>query len=177
MRQAGWWLGVTCVIGLAGCAGSPPASNAAGEAPAAEVATPVERLLQVRAAAHDNDDALDVQPIDHAEVADLRQQAEALESSGDFEAAERLYAQALEIAPDAPLLLQLRAEMQLAMGELDSAELIAARAYQAGPKLGPLCRRSWATVRLARELRGNPEAAQVAAEQAQRCATPPPVRM
>jgi hypothetical protein len=67
--------------------------------------------------------------------------------------------------------------MNLALGALDSAELIAARAYEQGPKSGPLCRRSWATVRLAREQRGNPEAALTAAQQAQRCATPPPVRM
>jgi tetratricopeptide (TPR) repeat protein len=160
-----------CLLGA--CAGTPPPATA----PSVVRRDGAELLLEVRRAAVDADDALEIQPLEDPMVADLRQQAESLEAAGDFAAAERAYRRALDLNPDAPQLLQLHAEMNLALGALDEAEQIAARAYEQGPKSGPLCRRSWATVRLAREQRGNREAALTAAQQAQRCATPPPVRM
>jgi len=159
---------------LAACAAAPasaPPSVAKVEKSA------VERLFEVRIASLDANDALEVQPLEAPEITDLRLLAEQAEQRNDFAAAEQHYRQALGLLPDAPALLQGHAEMLLVLDQLDAAEQTAARAYELGPKLGPLCRRSWAAVRLARELRGDPQAASTAAEQALRCATPPPVRM
>ena len=158
---------------LAACAGAPDVAQPVR----VSKKSPTDLLLEIRTAELAGDDALEVQPLDDSAVADLRVQAEAAEARSDFAAAELAYSQALGLLPESPGLLQARAEMLLVLGKLDSAESDAARAYELGPKLGPLCRRSWATVRLARELRGNPAAASAAGEQAQRCATPPPVRM
>jgi len=158
---------------LAACAGAPEVA----EPPRVTKKSPTDLLLEIRTAELEGNDALEVQPLEDSAVADLRMQAEAAETSGDFAAAERAYEQALGLLPESPGLLQARAEMLLVLGQLDSAETHAARAFELGPKLGPLCRRSWATVRLAREQRGNAAAASTAGEQAQRCATPPPVRM
>ena len=162
-----------CLL-LGGCAGTP---ESASQAEPKIEKTAVELLMEIRSAALDDGDALDVQPLDEPEVADLRQRGVDLEAAGDFAGAANAYEQALKIVPDGPALLQARAEMLLVTEQLDAAEAAAARAYELGPKLGPLCRRSWATIRLARELRDNPDAAQIAAAQGQRCATPPPVRM
>lgn len=136
-----------------------------------------EILLQVRGAAFDAGDALDVQPLLDPAVEDLRQLAEAREAEGDFAGAGQALDQALALSPGAPALMQARAEMLLAMGELDPAETLAWEAYESGPKLGPLCRRNWATVRLARDLRGDPDGAATAARQSERCATQPQIRM
>ncbi len=158
---------------LAACAGAPEVAEPSRVAKK----SPTDLLFEIRTAELEGNDALEVQPLEDSAVADLRAQAEAAEARGDFAAAELAYAQALGLLPESPGLLQARAEMLLVLGKLDSAESNAARAYELGPKLGPLCRRSWATVRLAREQRGNAAAASTAGEQAQRCATPPPVRM
>lgn len=145
--------------------------------PARAVPSATELLLQVRGAAFDAGDALDVQPLHDPAVEDLRQLAEAREAEGDFAGAAQALDQALALSPGAPGLMQARAEMLLAMGELDPAETLAWEAYESGPKLGPLCRRNWATVRLARDLRGDPAGAETAARQSERCATQPQIRM
>ncbi len=158
---------------VAACAGAPELT----EPPRVGKKSATDLLFEIRTAELEGNDALEVQPLDDSAVADLRVQAEMAEARGDFAAAELAYSKALGLLPESPGLLQAHAEMLLVLGKLDSAESNAARAYELGPKLGPLCRRSWATVRLARELRGNAAAAGTANEQAQRCATPPPVRM
>ncbi len=165
---------LTACLLLGACAGAPERDPVAAR-PLSKA--PAELLLEVRQAALDVDDALEVSPLAEPVVADLLQQAANHEAGGDFSAALRAIEQALALSPDAPTLLQAQAEYLLANGQLDAAERVAARAYELGPKLGPLCRRSWATVRLAREERGNPAAGQTAAEQARRCATAAPVRM
>ena len=157
---------------------SVPAERVSEPAPPARVMPQgVELLLQVRQAAVEMGDALDVQPLASTEVDDLRLQAEQQEARGDFAASEATLAQALALQPQSPQLIQARAEMLLVLGDIDEAERQAARAYESGPRLGPLCRRSWATVRWARELRGDPGGAATAAEQGKVCITPPPVRM
>ncbi len=160
---------------LAGCAATPgpPAQTVTATPPPSGS----ELLLQVRAAAHDDGDALDVQPLRDPLVDDLLAEAEALERQGDFAAAAQRLQQALDLTPTDPGLRQHRAELLLAKGLLDEAETEAWAAFQSGPRVGPLCRRSWTTVQLARSVRGDPVGAEKAAQQVGRCATPPPVRM
>ena len=158
---------------LAGCAQPDPEPRSAG--PDAQV-PPRAVVAEVRAAG-EGADALDVQPLRSAEVVDLREQALHAERAGDLQAALVALEQALAIAPEDPELVQLSAEILLATGELDEAEQRAYRAWELGPRVGSLCRRNWAAIRIARELRGNPEAGARARAQAATCVHQPPVRM
>lgn len=157
---------------LAACAAAPPLATHT-DAPT----PPRDLIAEVRAAALDGNDVIEVQPLADPRVADLRERALRLHDGGEFDAADLALQQALEITPDHPELLQLRAELALLREAFEDAERLAARSYELGPRLGGLCRRNWATVRLSREMRGMDDAAAVAAEQAQRCTLEPPVRM
>lgn len=168
----GWvWVGV---LSLAGCASVPTPPPAMVETPA----PPARDLLaEVRAAAADAGDVIEVAPLRDSSVADLLQTAEQAEAGGDLDAAERAIRRAVELAPDDPDLMQRHAELLLAQRALDEAEQLAALSYERGPRLGSLCRRNWTTVRLAREERGDHGGAQTAAARVARCLTEPPVRM
>lgn len=172
-RSAAALLCALLATGLAGCSSPtpPPAPQTRAEAAPAR-----DLVAEVRAAAS-GEDALEVDPLRDPDAEDWRRTAERLERSGNYDAAAEALDKALAVAPDDPELLQFSAELALAQGELDEAERRAWRAFEQGPQLGPLCRRNWAAIRIARELRGNEAAAQTAREQAGRCAHQPPVRM
>lgn len=165
---------VLLAAGLAAC--SPPQQPPAPQQTRAEPAPSRDLVAEVRAAA-EGEDALDVTPLRDRAAEDWRQAALRLQSGGELDAAGEALQKALALAPEDPELLQFSAEIALAQGDLDLAEQRAWAAYEHGPQLGPLCRRNWAAIRLARELRGNAEAAAQAREQAGRCAHQPPVRM
>lgn len=159
---------------LAAC--SQPAPPPAPQETRTEAAPARDLIAEVRSAA-EGEDALDIHPLREAAAEDWRLRALRFEQAGRLDAAERALQRALEAAPEDPELLQISAEIALAQGELDEAERRAWRAFEQGPQVGPLCRRNWAAIRLARELRGNAGAAETARGQAERCAHQPPVRM
>ncbi|KFL36336.1 tetratricopeptide repeat protein [Arenimonas donghaensis] len=168
------------VLLLAACASSPagqatPTSASADTTPSAR-ATPAELVAQVRAAG-ENGLELEVQPLRDPQVDDLRARARELEDAGKPKAAFEALAQALEISPEDPELLQWQAELSLLRRSWEQAELLAAKSYEVGPKLGGLCRRNWATIGHARDMRGADEAAEVAHRQGESCIVAPPVRM
>ena len=114
---------------------------------------PETMVASIRAAAGDADAELAVQPLRDSTVEDLRQQATHLEGKRLYRAAATALDQALAIQPDDPALLQERAEAAVLLREFDDAEVLARRAYDLGAKVGPLCRRHWATVKAVREQR------------------------
>ncbi|KFN43080.1 tetratricopeptide repeat protein [Arenimonas oryziterrae] len=138
--------------------------------------TPVEMLAQVRAAGQIGIE-LDVQPLRDPQVEDLRQTATQAEGRGDFDGASRSLSQALTLVPNDPDLLQWQAELALVTRNWAQAEQIATLSYNKGPKLGGLCRRSWTTIRFAREARGDAAGAAQAQQRVPGCAVTPPVRM
>lgn len=166
-------LALFCVL-LAACSSVPVAPL-----PVAEVAPPPPRdlLAEVRAAAGDPVDVIEVAPLRDGTVVDLLAAAEAAERRGDLVAAEQAVRRAVELVPHDPDLMQRHAELLLAQRLLDEAEQLAALSFERGPRLGSLCRRNWTTVRLAREERGDAGGAATAARQVARCLTEPPVRM
>jgi tetratricopeptide (TPR) repeat protein len=129
---------------LAACATAPPASTA--RTALADGTTPAQMVAIIRGTAVAAADELDVQPIRDPEVEDLRQQAIAKERAGDMEAAAAALDAALAIVPDDPAVLQERAEAALLLWDFDGAQSRAERALALGGKVGPLCRRHWATV-------------------------------
>lgn len=161
------------LLGLVACSsGTPPPSRGT---PAAKP-DPVAMVAAIRAASEGDDD-LFVQPVRDPRVDELRAQAEAMETRADYKAAAAAIDNALKITPDDNELLQWRAEITLLRRKWADAELQANEAYEKGTKLGGLCRRSWSTIRYAREARGDTAGAEVARRQAEACAVPLPVRM
>jgi Flp pilus assembly protein TadD len=166
-----WVLALASV--LAGCSGG-TAPVAQGR-PAAKV-QPADLVATVRAAGAGSD-TLDVQPLRDPQVEDLRLQADALEARGKYKPALAAINQALAITPGDPELLQRKAELALYVRAWPDAERFAAASYEAGPKLGGLCRRNWTTVQLARERRGDAAGAALARKQVDACTVAPPVRL
>lgn len=125
---------------LAACHSTPPAPEWAGPAP--------EQLAaEIRAAGKAAADELDVQPLRDPMVEDLRVKAAQAERRRDHAEAAALLDRALTLSPDDPALLQERAEVAVLLKDLGKAAALARRAFETGAKVGPLCRRHWATIR------------------------------
>ncbi|MCM2336897.1 MAG: hypothetical protein NDI66_08960 [Pseudomonas sp.] len=137
-----------CIAGLAlalaACASAPP--TAAPRSALPDGSTPAQMVAAIRGTAVASADELDVQPIRDPEVEDLRQQAAAKERAGDMKAAAAALDAALAIIPDDPAVLQERAEVAILQWDFDGAQARAERALALGGKVGPLCRRHWATI-------------------------------
>jgi tetratricopeptide (TPR) repeat protein len=125
---------------LAACASAPPAPEWSGPAPE-------QLVVEIRAAGVAATGELDVQPLRDPMVEDLRAQAARLESAQRYAEAAAALDKALAISPDDPALLQERAEAAVLLKDMDKAEALARRAYDTGARVGPLCRRHWATIR------------------------------
>lgn len=161
------------ILLLAACSSpEPPRAAKVKETPPAR-----DLVAEVRAAGADAGDVIEVQPLRDPAVEDLLFRAHHAEQKRAWKDADGALAQALQLTPDDPELLQRHAEVQLARGEMDRAEQLAQASFQRGPKLGGLCRRNWATVRVVRESRGDQPGVTSAAAQLERCVIEPPVRM
>jgi predicted Zn-dependent protease len=174
-----WLVALAILVVLGSCAVAPqrqPAPESTPEPIAAEPSR-LEWLAQVRAAAEDAGDVIQVKPLRDPAVTDLLDLAAERERTGDLSGATEMLRQALLHVPEDPQLMQEYAELLLAVDRLDDAEMLAARSFDTGPKLGGLCRRNWTTLLLARQYRGDDEGAAVAAEQIGRCIVEPQLRM
>jgi hypothetical protein len=158
---------------LAGCGGT--SSGLADASPATRPVGSAQLLQQVRSAGEVGDE-LDVQPLRDPRVEDLRTSASQAEARGDYAGAARLLAQAAQLTPEDPDLLQWQAEMALVARDWASAERLAVQSWDRGPKLGGLCRRNWTTRRLAAEARADALAAAQAQQQVAACKVAPPNR-
>jgi hypothetical protein len=159
---------------LAACVAAPVAK---APAPAAlTTATPEAMVAAIRAAATRDTAELSVQPLRDAEIEDLRQQAQAAESAHRYALAAAALDQALVLVPDDPALLQERAEAALLLRDPVAAETLARKAYAIGAKVGPLCRRHWATIEQTRLLAGDAAGAASARVQAADCKVTGPNR-
>lgn len=152
---------------LAACTTTP---DAVDSTPAAPRVAPEQRLANAIAAAKGADDReLAVQPLRDPEVQDLREDATAAIAARDYAAAADALNQALLIAADDPAVLQERAEVALLQAENERAETLAKKAFELGSKVGPLCRRHWATIEQARLARGLAQDAASAHAQIEGC--------
>lgn len=140
--------------------------------PPAPGISPQQRLAAVHAAAGAEDTELNVQPLRDPQVEDLREQAARALAGGDAEAAGEALNQALLVVPDDPAVLQERAEVALLQAQYERAETLARRAYDVGSKVGPLCRRHWATIEQSRLARDQAENAASAQAQLRTCTVP-----
>jgi Flp pilus assembly protein TadD len=166
------FLAVASLCLLAAACGSTAQAPAAAPGP-----SPQERLAAVHAAAGAEDTELDVQPLRDTQVEDLRGTAARALASGDAGTAADALNQALLIVPDDPAVLQERAEVALLQGQYDRAETLARKAFDVGSRVGPLCRRHWATIEQSRLARGQAENAASAKAQIGTCTVPGLKRM
>lgn len=152
-------------LAAAGCASTPQTPQA--QAPAD--AEPARMVATVRAAAGSGEGELAVAPLRDPMVEDLRQQAVAHERAGRYGPSAAALDQALQIVPDDPAVLQERAEAALLLRDFAGAEQRARRAFELGAKVGPLCRRHWATVRAVRYAANDGAGAAQAQQQLDAC--------
>ena len=170
MRRA---LAFVVLAAIAGCTSAPPLPPP----PAAlTTATPEAMVATIRAAAGQDPNELNVQPLRDPQVEDLRQeaqQAEAQHRDGDAAAA---LDRAIALVPDDPALLQERAEVALLLKDPATAERLARDAEARGAHVGPLCRRHWATIEQTRLLAGDAAGAADAHARIAACTVAPPPR-
>lgn len=152
-------LPLVIAVMLAACATAPPQTKFVTTQP------PETLVATIRATAGNNEDELAVQPLRDPHVEDLRAQAVQLERNHLYRAAATVLDQALAINPDDPAVLQERAEVAILLREFDQAETLARHASDVGAKVGPLCRRHWATIEQVRL--ANDDAVNAAAAKAQ----------
>ncbi len=127
---------------LAGCG-----MFATAPAPEPAVVTPTyDQVAAIRAAGEREQSIIDVNPLRDPGVASLQEAAKRDEQARNYADAAAKLDQALKLGPDAPELLQERAEMAIRLGDYASAERLAQRSWSLGPKLGPLCARNWQTI-------------------------------
>lgn len=157
---------------LAACSTTPlPAPPAA-----LTTATPETMVAAIRAAAGHDDSELAVQPLRDPMVDDLRQQALRLEMLRHYAEAAAMLDKALAMVPEDPALLQQRAEAALLLKDYTGAEQRARQAHAIGAKVGPLCRRHWATVQQTRLVAGDAAGAASAKVQVDACKVAGPNR-
>ena len=157
---------------LSACA-STSSSGAAAAAPSHEAESMVARI---RAVAGQDDTELAVQPLRDPMVEDLRRRALQAEQARRYQDAADALDQALAVTPDDPAVLQERAEAAILLGDLDDAEAFAHKAWTLGAKVGPLCRRHWATIGQVRTARGDAAGAASAKVQFDACRVAGPAR-
>ena len=158
---------------LAACQGG----GASATRPAAKPKpTPAALVADVRAIGEQGEE-LEVAPLRDPHVEDLLARVESNEAAGRVREAQEALGLALAITPDAPDLVQWQAELALLGKQWTEAERLASRSYEAGPRLGGLCRRNWATIGHARDQREDADGAAVARRQIDACTVAPPVRM
>ena len=157
---------------LGACATTPPA---AAPVPLTR-ASPEAMVAAIRATAARDDAELAVQPLRDPMVEDLREQALRLETQHRHQEAAAALDKAMALVPDDPALLQERAEAALLLRDHAVAERLARHAYAIGSKVGPLCRRHWATIEQARLIAGDAAGAATAKQQAEACKVSGPDR-
>ena len=145
---------IASLVSLAACSTAP---SLPAPPPVPKVA-PEQRLAAAIAASKGADDReLTVQPLRDPQVQDLRDAATAAIAARNYGAAADALNQALLIVADDPAVLQERSEVALLQADNERAETLAKRAFDLGSKVGPLCRRHWATIEQARLARGLPQ--------------------
>lgn len=152
-------------LALAACGTAPTTPEPA----ALTSATPRQMVAAIHAAAGDGEAELTVRPLRDPKVEDLREDAQRLQQQGHYAEAAKALDQALGIVPDDPSLLQERAELALLQEDYAGAGTLAQRAWEIGSKVGPLCRRHWATIEQVRLVAGDAAGAATAKARVDQC--------
>lgn len=118
-----------------------------------------------------------VVPLRNGAVSRLLAQAAQARTQGQYARAASLLDAAMQDAPQAPEVLQARAEIAVLRRHYQRAEALARRSYALGPKLGSLCMRNWQTVMEMRYVAHDAAGIEVARKRRDACRVKPVTRM
>lgn len=131
---------------------------------------------QVREAAIEDGQGLQIKPLQSPGVQDLLVAAEVAEQAGELEQATVLLERAMRMQPGDPEILQRMAELKLTARDYEQVLNYAARSYDQGPRVGELCSRNWHSIALARDALQDSLGASEARQRAVDCAVRPAAR-
>lgn len=165
--------GAALTVALAGCSHPP--------LPTPTVTTsrisPTAMVDAIRAARANDKSVLEVTPLRNPSVDGFLDHARADENAGKYRDALAKVDEALKLSPDAPDILQFRAEIEILLHDDAAADADARRSWTLGAKVGGLCASNWQTV--LEIAQANNDAAGVADARIRRdgCHKPGPVRL
>ncbi len=163
------WFAALCVpMLLAACA--PPR-------PSTPEVPPRAMIQAIDLAGQRDHSALEVRPLRDTGVQALSDRAAEARDQGRYAESAALLDQALAQEPDAPDLLQARAEVAIYLHHYDHAEQLARASWRRGPQLGSLCARNWQTVMELRYVAGDQPGVDAAHKRRDACAVKPVTRM
>lgn len=174
MCRATRWIATAAVLAaLVGC-GSPGSGSDGGKK-----GTRPDRdtVLAIRQAGQSTASAVEVQPLRDPAVDGFLKQAADAEAALNFADAVVAVDRALKLAPDAPEILQLKAELLIGLRRYAEAETLARKSFELGPRLGSLCARNWQTVAETRRIAKDEASASSAGAQVAACKVPPRQRL
>jgi len=165
------------VVVLAGCAAPAPVVKPAAPNPQAQAdANTTAILASIRSAGAQFDSSVEVKPLRDAAADGALEQAHDLEGQQQIAQAIEAVDKALKIAPNAPDILQYKAELQIQQHEWTQAGALAQKSWELGPKVGALCARNQQTLVHVRESQGDSAGAAQARQQVSGCRVPAPAR-
>jgi hypothetical protein len=156
---------------LAGCSHPPQ------PAPASSRLSPTTMVEAIRAANAGDKSVVQVTPLRDPSVDGYLDGARADESAGKYQDALGKINAALKLSPDAPDILQFRAEVEILLREDAAAEADARRSYDLGSKVGGLCASNWETVLEIAESKNDQAGVQAARTARDACHKAGPIRM
>ena len=163
------------LLGLSAC--TQPSAPAASSVKPSVAVDPPAAISAIRAAGTGLDSAVQVQPLRDAAIDGFLKQAHEAEVAGNYAAAVGAANHALQLAPDAPDIVQYLAELEIGRSDWQQAEQLAMKSFNLGPKVGSLCARNWQTVVEARTALGDSATVAQAQQHLKDCRVPPRLRM
>ena len=166
---------ILAALALAGC--SQPVVPVKQDVKPVVAIDPAAAVRAIRAAGAGLDSAVQVHPLRNPAIDGFLDNANKAEASNNVAEAIAQADKALQLAPDAPDILQYLAELETARSNWVQAEKLAIRSFTLGPKVGALCARNWQTVVEARIALNDPATTAQARLRLKECRVPPRLRM
>lgn len=146
-------------------------------AQASDHATPTAMVVAIRKARADDKSVVQVAPLRDPAVDGYVDDARADESAGKYPGALQKIDAALKLSPEAPDLLQFRAEIEILLRDYPAADGDARHSFALGPKVGGLCASNWQTVLEIAQAKNDQAGVQAARTARDACHKAGPVRM
>jgi tetratricopeptide (TPR) repeat protein len=156
---------------LAGCSHPPLPS------PAADRVSPTAMVEAIRAANVSDKSVVQIAPLRDPAVDGYLDGARADESAGKYQDALDKIDAALKLSPEAPDILQLRAEVEVLLRNYAAADVDARKSFELGPMVGGLCASNWQTVLEIAESKNDEAGVAFARNGREQCHKAGPVRL
>lgn len=156
---------------LAGCSHPPQ------PAPVSSRLSPTTMVEAIRAARTGDKSVVQVTPLRDPNVDGYLDGAHADENAGKYQDALGKINAALKLSPDAPDILQFRAEIEILLKDDAAAATDARRSYDLGAKVGGLCASNWETLLEIAESKNDQAGVQSARTARDACHKAGPIRM